>query len=137
MLTLGATKTYEMFTLAAGVDGFMLDKKYYVSGKAKVQFFPFEGDHSHIFANGGVGTAPESSIVDRSLPSVFDHLNTYVGVGAYYPVNQYLGVSVSGTWYTMYSQSEKILTGINETASSTGTSYINMFYINTSLTISF
>lgn len=137
MLTLGLTKTLDQFIIAGSVDGFLLDSKYYINGKAKIQFFPFEGVNSHIFATGGVGTAPESSIIDRSLPAAFDHLNTFVGFGGYYTVNQHLGFSVSGTWYTMYTQSEELLTGVYENDPLVATSYNNIFYVNASALISF
>ena len=135
--SLGLTKTYDQFIVMGGVNGFLLTNNIFFSGQTKVQFFPVEGDHSHIFATAGLGTAPENSIIDRSLPSTFDHLNTYVGIGGYYNFNQHLGVSLAGTWYTMYTQSEEMMSGLLETNPSFGITYINMFFINASAVINF
>ena len=135
--SLGVTKSYDQFILSGGVNGFILTKNFFFSGQAKMQFFPVEGDRSHIFAAAGLGTAPENSIIDRSLPSTFDHLNTFVGLGGYYTYNQHLGFTLSGTWYTMYTQNEEQTSGLLETNPSFGTIYINMFYINASVVINF
>jgi len=135
--SLGLTKSYDQFILLGGINGFLLTNHFFFSGQAKVQFFPVEGDHSHIFASAGLGTAPENSIIDRSLPSTFDHLNTYVGIGGYYNFNQHLGLSLAGTWYTMYTQSEEMMSGMLETNPSFGITYINMFFINASVVINF
>ncbi len=135
--SLGVTKSYDQFILSGGVNGFILTKNFFFSGQAKMQFFPVEGDRSHIFATAGLGTAPENSIIDRSLPSTFDHLNTFVGLGGYYTYNQHLGFTLSGTWYTMYTQNEEQTSGLLETNPSFGTIYINMFYINASVVINF
>ena len=135
--SLGLTKAYDQFIILGGVNGFLLTNHFFFSGQAKVQFFPVEGDHSHIFASAGLGTAPENSIIDRSLPSTFDHLNTYVGIGGYYNFNQHLGLSLAGSWYTMYTQSDEMMSGMLETNPHFGITYINMFFINASVVINF
>ena len=135
--SLGLAKTYDQFIVTGSVNGFILTKNFFFSGQAKLQFFPVEGDHSNIFATAGLGSAPENSIIDRSLPSTFDHLNTFVGFGGYYNINQHLGCSLSGTWYTMYTQNEGLVSGMLETNPSFGITYINMFYINASVVINF
>lgn len=135
--SIGLTKTYDQFIVIGGLNGFYLTNNFFFSGQTKVQFFPVEGDHSHIFATVGLGTAPENSIIDKSLPSTFDHLNTFVGIGGYYNFNQHLGFSLAGTWYTMYTQSENLLSGTLETNPGFGIKYINMFYLNASVVINF
>lgn len=135
--SVGVSKTYDQFILSGGLNGFLLTKNFFFSGQGKLQFFPVEGDHSNIFATAGIGTAPENSIIDMSLPSTFDHLNTFVGLGGYYNFNQHLGCSLSGTWYTMYTQNEGQTSGLLETNPSFGIIYINMFYVNATVVINF
>ena len=135
--SLGVSKAYDQFIVSGGVNGFVLTNNFFFSGQAKLQFFPVEGDHSNIFATAGLGTAPENSIIDMSLPSTFDHLNTFVGLGGYYNFNQHLGFSLSGTWYTMYTQNEGQTSGLLETNPSFAITYINMFYVNASVVINF
>jgi tetratricopeptide (TPR) repeat protein len=135
--SLGISKAYDQFIVSGGVNGFVLTNNFFFSGQAKLQFFPVEGDHSNIFATAGLGTAPENSIIDMSLPSTFDHLNTFVGLGGYYNFNQHLGFSLSGTWYTMYTQNEGQTSGLLETNPSFAITYINMFYVNASVVINF
>ena len=135
--SIGATKTYEQFILSGGLNGYLLTNKFFISGQAKFQFFPVEGNHSYVFGTAGLGTAPENSIIDRSLPSTFDHLNTFVGMGGYYAYNQHLGLLLSGTWYTLYTQNESIVSGALETHPEFGITYMNIFYINASVIINF
>ncbi len=135
--SLGVTKTYEQFILSGGLNGYLLTNKFFFSGQAKFQYFPVEGNHSYVFGTAGLGTAPENSIIDRSLPSTFDHLNTFVGMGGYYAYNQHLGLMLSGTWYTLYTQNESIVSGALETNPEFGITYMNIFYINASVIINF
>ena len=135
--SLGLTKTYEQFVLSGGVNAYLLTGKFFFSGQTKFQFFPVEGNPGHVFGVAGLGTAPENSIIDRSLPSTFDHLNTFVGMGGYYSFNQHLGFTLSGTWYTLYTQNEAVVSGALETNPEFGITYMNMFYINASVFINF
>lgn len=136
-LGIGVSKTIEQFLLGANVDGFMLDNKFYINGNAKVQFFPVEGSRTHFFANGGVGTAPESSLIDRSMPVGFDNLNTFVGMGGFYFINRSIAVSLSGTWYTLLNQAEHLTTNYIQSAPEIKKDYKNYFYLHSSVLLSF
>lgn len=136
-LGVGATKTLGMFSLGGEVSGFIFDKKGYFNSNLKVKFFPKEGNSSHIFAVGGVGTAPESSLIDRSLPVAFNKVNTYVGLGGSYFVNRHLTLGLNGTWYTMLSQSERLTTTYIANDPFVREDYRNFFYVHGNVLISF
>jgi len=135
------TKTIDKFVLAGTVDGFYMNKNLYWNAGAKMQFFPKEGSSNHVFAVCGLGTAPQTELLDSSMPVGFKKLNTYVGAGGLYVFNQYLSGSLSGTWYTMY-RSKNLIAGvydpfapIYEDASTTN--YKNQFYWQAQILISF
>ncbi len=134
-------KTIDLFNIAVGADAFYMSKRIYFNGNAKMQFFPKEGSRSHIFAVAGLGTAPQSELLDSSLPVGFKKLNTYVGAGGLYVFNQHLAGSLSGTWYTMY-RSQSLQAGIYDPVapvfeSTTLTNYKNQFYWQANIIISF
>lgn len=140
-LGLTVTKTIDKFVLAGTADGFYMNKNLYWNGNMKMQFFPKEGSSNHIFAVGGLGTAPQTELLDSSMPVGFKKLNTYVGAGGLYVFNQYLSGSLSGTWYTMY-RSKNLIGGvydpfdpIYEDASTTN--FKNQFYWQAQVIISF
>ena len=139
MLQIGASasKTIEKFILSGEVSGLLFAKHAYFNANAKMKFFPVEGKGSHLFAVIGLGTAPESSLIDRSMPVGFDKLNTFVGCGGSYFVNRWLTLDVSGAWYTMLSQSERLSTSYIATDPLIEESYRNNFYIHASAQISF
>lgn len=136
-LGLGASKTIDKFLLSAGVSGFLFSDKFYFNSDLKMQFFPKEGNSSHFFAVGGLGTAPESSLIDRSMPVGFNKLNTFVGMGGSYFLNRWLTLGLSGAWYTMLSQSERLATSFIANDPYIREDYRNYFYIHASVTVSF
>lgn len=109
----------------------------YFNANLKMTFFPQDGNSSHIFAVGGFGTAPESSLIDRSLPVSFNKLNTFVGMGGTYFVNRHLSLNLSGTWYTMLSQAEQLTTTFVRNDPVVREDYRNYFYVHGSVLISF
>lgn len=138
---LTAEKTIDKFLLQGGVDVFLLMRKLYINGQVKMQFFPIEGSKAHLFATGGVGNAPQTELLDNSMPAGFSKINTFVGGGLLWPLNRYLAGAVSGTWYTMY-RSQNTYAGIWDPktpviTSSEATDYKNMFYLQLSAIISF
>ena len=102
-----------------------------------MKFFPQEGNASNIFAVAGLGTAPESSLIDRSLPVGFNKLNTFVGFGGSYFVNRWLTFTLSGTWYTMLSQSERLTTTYIANDPYIREDYRNYFYVHAGAMITF
>lgn len=130
---LTAQRTIPQFVIQGGVDGFIMNNKLYFSGQLKGQFFPLEGSRTHVFAMGGIGSAPQTELLDQSMPAGFSKLNTFVGGGLTWFFNKHIAASLSGTWYTMY-RSQDIQTGIwgNEEYSvdkSSSTNYKNMYYV--------
>lgn len=139
MIQLGAgvTKTLDKFVLNGGISGLYFAKNLYFNSNLGMKFFPVEGNSSHIFAVGGVGTAPESSLIDKSMPVGFSKLNTYVGIGGSYFLNRYITLGLSGTWYTMLSQSERLSTTYIATDPYIREDYRNYFYVHGILQITF
>lgn len=138
---LTAEKTIDKFLAQGTLDLSLMNSKIYFNGQLKGQFFPIEGSRTHVFATGGVGNAPQTELLDNSMPAGFDKLNTFVGAGLMWFFNKHIAASVSGTWYTMY-RSQIIQTGVwdayaSSVTSSLSTDYKNMFYIQGQLYITF
>ena len=138
---LTAQRTINKFLVQGSVDAFALKSKIYFNSQLKGQFFPFEGTRTHVFAMGGVGNAPQTELLDNSMPAGFSKLNTFVGGGFMWFLNRHIAASLAGTWYTMY-RSQEVQTGVTGTdystsASSSSTDYKNMFYIQGQLVVTF
>lgn len=139
MLQAGAnlSKTLGQFNLSGEVSGMYFTRSLYFNTNFKMQFFPQEGNATHIFAVGGVGTAPESSLIDRSMPVGFKDLNSFVGLGGSYFANRWLTFGLAGTWYTMLLQSERLETTYTVNDPYIRDDYRNYFYLHASVKISF
>lgn len=139
MIQLGAivNKTIAQFELSGELSGIYFSKNLYFNSNVKMQFFPVEGNSSKIFAVAGLGTAPESSLIDRSLPVGFDKINTFVGLGGSYFVNRWITLALSGTWYTILAQSERLSTNYIVNTPTIRQDFRNYFYIHGSVQISF
>lgn len=134
---LGANKTINQFVLGGGLDAFFLSGSFYYNGNLKMQFFPLDGNKTNFFATCGAGTAPESSLIDRSLAVSFKDINSFVGMGVYYFVNRWFNVGLDGTWYTMLSQSETLTTNYIATDAIIRKDYKNYFYWHLNVTLNF
>ncbi len=140
-LGLSAQRTIEKFVVAGGVDAFLMNSHLYFNGQLKGQMFPVEGSRTNVFATIGAGNAPQTELLDNSMPAGFSKLNTFVGGGLMWFLNRHIAVSLSGTWYTLY-RSQEVQTGIWGTEftgveSSTNTDYKNMFYVQGQVVIAF
>ena len=106
---LGAAKTIEAFRLSGNVQGIILDSKPYFNLNLRSRYMPLEDSRTFIEAVGGVGTAPELTLIDYySLSGAFSHLNTFVGLGGQYLVNSHIALGLMGTWHTLYDQKTMI-----------------------------
>ena len=137
----GVQRDLDQWILMGTADAFLLKNKIYFNGQVKAQFFPVDNSRSHVFAMVGAGTAPQTELLDNSMPAGFSKLNTFVGAGLMWFLNRHVAAAVSGTWYTMY-RTQDIQTGIWEPDYSTVTStfqsdYKNVFYVQAQLVISF
>lgn len=133
----GIEKTINQFVLSGEASGLLFASNIYFNSNVKMKFFPVEGNTSNIFAVAGLGTAPESSLIDRSLPIGFDKLNTFVGMGGSYFVNRWVTLGLAGTWYTMLSQTERLATTYTVNDPYIRGDYRNYFYIHASVVLSF
>ena len=125
--------TYLMLTPSSKAKSSILDATssakgnvpIFFNGSLKMQFFPIEGDRSCVFASAGVGNAPESTLLNNSMPVQFANLNTFVSGGIYWVFTDNLAGSFSTSWYTQEQRRQ--------------TSRItrNYIYINASFHISF
>lgn len=134
----GATKDYEQFQVGGKADLMFLSGKMYFNASAIGRYYPFESEHiSNIFATAGLGTAPESSILNYGLPGSFSHINTNVGLGAVYMITSHLSASLMGSWYTFYNQTN-VRTGTAEYyQDTTNMRYKNLFNIYLQLNVTF
>ena len=121
-LGLTAGWTVGQFFLSPSLDAYLLNKNVYFNGGMKCQFFPLDGDRSHIFAAVGAGNAPEVSLLDSSMPIRFAHINTNVSAGGYFVINGHLGLAGSLSWYVMGSNKNTVR---------------NYIYLNVSMDIRF
>ncbi len=121
-LGLTAGWTVGQFFLSPSLDAYLLKKNVYFNGGFKCQFFPLDGDRSHVFAAVGAGNAPEVSLLDGSMPVRFAHINTNVSTGGYYVINGHLGLAGSLSWYVIGSNNRTVR---------------NYIYLNISMDIKF
>lgn len=106
---LGVTKDLAPFSLGADVRAFymkskdtsLFDSKFFVNGSLTARVYPVENSRSHIFVTGGVGNAPEISLIDKTMPLRFNQLNTMLGCGGLYVINSMIDLGISATWYNM------------------------------------
>lgn len=90
--------------------------------------YPFDGSRTHLFLSGSVGTAPDLSVIDNTMPTKFNQLNTMLNFGGMYVINSVLDFGLSGLWYTMTLDS----------SSAAKASYSkNYLYFNANVTIHF
>lgn len=137
---IGAGKTFGMddrFNVSACVDGFMLQNNLYFNSNAKMTFYPLMDTKSFVFAQAGMGTAPESSLIDQSLAIGFSDLNTFVSMGGQYFVNRYITLGLSGAWYTLLTQKESLSLPLHGTTAQTTKNYSNYFYVHASVILTF
>ncbi|MBR1630903.1 MAG: hypothetical protein IJ680_03525 [Paludibacteraceae bacterium] len=114
--------TAGQFYLTPGLDAYLMEQHVYANAGLKMQFFPLDGDRSHLFTSVGVGNAPDLTLLDNSLPIRFANLNTNVSAGGYYTVNGHLGLSASLSWYVMGNNDKTVR---------------NYLYLNLSMNIGF
>ena len=107
-LGLTAGWTIGQFYLAPALDAYLLNKHVYFNGSMKMQFFPLDGDRSHVYAAVGAGNAPEVSLLESSMPIQFAHINTNVSAGGYFVVNSHLGLAGGLSWYVMGSNNQTV-----------------------------
>lgn len=97
-------KTLDPFRLDANLNVFLLDTKLYYNLVVQGRYFLWDNSRTCITAMAGVGSAPEVTILDYSLPGSFSHANTMVGLGGQYLLTDRVTLALLGTWYTYFNQ---------------------------------
>lgn len=133
---LTVSKELQKFNLSASADLYLMRSKLFWNASGKMQYYPVEGRLSHFFAAGGLGTAPEATLIDNSMPGTFSHLNSFVSMGGLCVLNSTMSFMLSGNWYTLYNQRVGLEDAYSISTIST-TSYANYFYINAQVFINF
>lgn len=141
----GATKTYEQFSLGGKFDLISYASKLCYSGVLVGKYFPQESRLLNLSVTAGVGSAPESTILDAALPGTFDRTNTMVGIGGTYLLFHNVTLHVEGNWNTFTNTTnrpEPILDSNNEKRTDIynnifTTNYKNLFHVDASLFITF
>ena len=134
---LGASKTIPYFNLGGKADAFLLSSGIYFNASAIAKYFPFDDNRASIFATAGVGTAPETGIIDNALPNSFEKVNSMVGLGGTYMINKNLSVGLDGTWYTFYNQTNYRQGTEQQFTDFTQTRYKNLFNVHLQLLLRF
>ena len=101
---IGISKSFNRTWLNGKFDGFRIQSKFYYNASLEGRFFFLDDKRSYISGMMGMGTAPESNILDFALPGSFDHLNSLVGLGATYLITPNVAIGLLGTWQTYYNQ---------------------------------
>lgn len=122
------------FRVSCGVDGFKMEDDIFVNGNIKCQYYPLEGSKNHFFVSGGIGTAPDGSMLDKAHSVTFKDMNGFMSMGGYVLLTGNIGAGLAGTWNTIYIQSERPSTVITPIITE---GYKNYFYINANVVIKF
>ena len=136
-LGFGITKTYEPYWFNSKVDGYYLNSRFYFSLSAQAKYYVLDDGKTCIHALGSVGSAPEATMINYAMPSMFNKLNTQVGLGGQYRVCSTLTLGVLGTWYTYYTQNNYRSGGISNYTDVLQTFYKNLYNINVQVLIAF
>lgn len=125
----GISKDWEYISLGGKVNGFLLNSKLYANASAQLKFFPLNDGRTSITVLGGLGTAPEASMIDNAMPNSFDHLNTTVGLGGTYMLNKHISIGIMGTWNTYYNQMNQRTGDFSNFTEYLETKYRNLYNI--------
>lgn len=134
---IGVTKSYDPFWFNSKLDGYSLNSKFYFSLSAQAKYYVLDDGKTCIHALGSIGSAPEATMIDYAMPSIFNRLNTQVGLGGQYRVYRNLTLGVLGTWYTYYTQNNYRKGGEFNYVDILQTFYKNLYNINVQVLIAF
>lgn len=104
---LSISKSWEIVTLNPKLDLFFLGSKIYYNAILQTRYFPIDDKRTSITAMAGIGSAPETSIIDFAMPSSFSYTNTMVSLGGQFLINPNISLGITGTWYTYYNQNQR------------------------------
>lgn len=98
------SKSWGIVMLNPKVDFFYLGSNLYYNAILQTRYFPIDDKRTSITAMAGIGSAPETSIIDFAMPSSFSYTNTMVSLGGQFLINPNISIGITGTWYTYYNQ---------------------------------
>ncbi len=134
---LGTTKAFGDFSVGAKLDGYLLSSKYYFNFNATAKYYLLGDGKTCVMALAGLGSAPETTMIDYAMPNTFNHLNTNVGLGGQLRVHRNITLGVMGTWYTYYTQNNARTGSLTDYTDYITTKYKNLFNIDAQVLISF
>ncbi len=135
---LGLQKELWPFNLGVRGDVVMLHEKYYFNASAQAKYYPVETNrYTHLLASFGLGTAPESTVLDLGMPGTFSHLNTNVGLGFNWMITGNLSLLLQGNWYTFYNQTNLRIGATDAYTDQVDTRYKNLFNLYLQMNIAF
>jgi tetratricopeptide (TPR) repeat protein len=104
-VTLASAVPLDRFYLSGKVTAGVFHNRFFANGSVRGRFYPFDGGRTHIEALAGLGSAPELDFVNIYFDSyLFNHLNTFVSLGANWLLTDNLSMNLSGSWHTLYDQ---------------------------------
>lgn len=106
---IGITKSWGIVSLNPKLDLFFLGSKVYYNAILQTRYYPIDDKRTSITAMAGIGSAPETSIIDFAMPSSFSYTNTMVSLGGQFLINPNISLGLTGTWYTYYNQNQRRL----------------------------
>lgn len=141
-LGVGATKSFDQFSLGGKADLVSYAGKLCYSGVVVGKYFPLQSRLLDLTASAGISSAPETTILDAALPGTFDKTNTMVSLGGSYLLFHNMTFRLEGIWntFTNTTVSPEPADSNNPTAGFYNvftTSYKNLFHVDASLIISF
>ena len=101
--TFSPAKSLGKFYLSGKVSAGTYQDYLYALCLVRTRFFPYEGGRTYIEAQAGAGSAPEldfSNIYYNAYS--YNHLNSFVGLGANWLLTDNLSLNISGSWHTLY-----------------------------------
>lgn len=104
---INVSKSWGIVSLNPKFDLFFLRSKIYYNAVLQTRYFPIDDKRTSITATAGIGSAPETSIIDFAMPSSFSYTNTMVSLGGQFLINPNISIGITGAWYTYYNQNQR------------------------------
>ena len=93
------------FYLGSKLSAGVFQDRIYAIGTLRTRFYPYEGGRTYLEAQAGAGSAPELDLSNIYYNEVsFNHLNSFVALGANWLLADNLSLNLSGSWHTLYGQ---------------------------------
>lgn len=133
----GATKDLGEFALGGKADGLWMNKSLYFNTAFNAKYFPLNEKITNINVGFSVGTAPESIILNTGMPGSLSHINSMVSIGGARLLTPRLTVSLQGSWYTFYNQTNMSVGNTDNLERTTNVKYKNLFNIHGTISLRF